>query len=66
MDQPRFSPRERQVLKLFAKGKSQKEIGEELGISDRTVNTYLTTARVRAGQPSSTALLVLAVREGWV
>ncbi|MDZ7847817.1 MAG: response regulator transcription factor [Owenweeksia sp.] len=40
-DKPiKLSQREIEVLKLLSSGKSNKEISEELGISDKTVSTY--------------------------
>ncbi len=40
-DKPiKFSKREIEVLKLLSSGKSNKEVSEELGISDKTVSTY--------------------------
>lgn len=36
-----LSPRERQVLELVWAGKMQSEIARELGISTKTVSTYL-------------------------
>lgn len=36
-----LSPQERRVLALVAAGKTNKEIGEQLGLSDNTVKNYL-------------------------
>ena len=36
----KLSTRESEVLKLLSIGKSNKDISEELGISDKTVSTY--------------------------
>jgi len=36
-----LTPREREVLKLIASGRANKEIGNELGISERTVKTHI-------------------------
>ena len=36
-----LTPREREVLKLVASGRANKEIGGELGISERTVKTHI-------------------------
>jgi predicted ATPase/DNA-binding CsgD family transcriptional regulator len=41
-DLRRLSPRERQVLCLIAKGRKDREVAEELGISSRTVTTLVT------------------------
>jgi DNA-binding NarL/FixJ family response regulator len=36
-----LTPREREVLKLVASGRANKEIGSELGITERTVKTHI-------------------------
>jgi DNA-binding NarL/FixJ family response regulator len=36
-----LTPREREVLRLVASGRANKEIGAELGISERTVKTHI-------------------------
>ena len=36
-----LSPQERRVLALVAEGKTNKEIGQALGLSDKTVKNYL-------------------------
>ena len=36
-----LTPREREVLRLVASGRANKEIGGELGISERTVKTHI-------------------------
>jgi DNA-binding NarL/FixJ family response regulator len=36
-----LTPREREVLKLIASGRANKEIGNDLGISERTVKTHI-------------------------
>ncbi len=36
-----LTPREREVLRLIASGRSNKEIGAQLGISERTVKTHI-------------------------
>jgi len=36
-----LSPQERRVLELVARGKTNKEIGTELGLSDKTIKNYL-------------------------
>jgi two-component system response regulator DevR len=39
-----LSPQERRVVALVAEGKTNKEIGRELGLSDKTVKNYLSNA----------------------
>ncbi len=61
-------PSEREVglLGLLAAGRSNDEIGFELGITVRTVESHLRRLFVRYGVFSRTELAMLAVREGWI
>lgn len=70
---PRQSPpveplteREREVLRLVAEGKANKEIARELGIGDRTVRTHVTSILGKLGLVSRTQAAIYAVREGLV
>jgi DNA-binding NarL/FixJ family response regulator len=49
LDQVKVSPREQQVLNLLVQGCSNKEIGDQLNISLRTVKQHLRMLFVRAG-----------------
>ena len=62
----RLQPREVQVLRLAAKGISNKEIGRELKISDRTVQTHLIRVFRKLGVSSRTEAVLRALREGWI
>lgn len=44
-----LSPRQRQCLRLVARGWEAKDIGRELGISDLTVKNHLSAARTALG-----------------
>jgi DNA-binding NarL/FixJ family response regulator len=44
-----LAPRERQVLQLMAEGRSNLGIGEELGLSDRTVESYAAKVFTKLG-----------------
>jgi DNA-binding NarL/FixJ family response regulator len=57
-----LSPREREVLKLIAEGKSRKEIGKILGISVRTLDTHRTNILLKLGCKSTAELVHYAVR----
>ncbi|HET7181277.1 MAG TPA: response regulator transcription factor [Candidatus Limnocylindrales bacterium] len=60
------SDREIAVLRLLAGGSSSDEIGAQLAISTRTVESHLRRMFDRYGVVSRTELAVLALREGWV
>jgi two-component system response regulator NreC len=61
-EQARLSPREREVLKLIAEGKSRKEIGKRLNISVRTLDTHRTNILLKLGCKSTAELVHYAVR----
>ena len=60
---PKLSPRQEQVLELMAEGLTNKEIGEQLGVTERTVKAYAQelydklNARNRAGAVAEAAKL---------
>jgi len=59
-------PRELDILRLVAKGMSNKVIAEELFISERTVQTHLVNIFRKLGVSSRTQAVLYALREGWV
>jgi DNA-binding NarL/FixJ family response regulator len=58
LDPRRLTPREEHVATLAALGRSNKEIGDSLGISDSTVATQLSSALVKLGLESRALLPV--------
>lgn len=56
------SPRERQVLRFLADGKSNKEIGTILDISTRTVESYRARIMLKLDLHSTAALVRYAIR----
>jgi DNA-binding CsgD family transcriptional regulator len=48
-DNPRLTPRERQVVNLIASGKSAKQAARELGIGAGTIKIHLKSARAKNG-----------------
>jgi two-component system, NarL family, response regulator LiaR len=58
--------RELQILRLAAKGISNKEIGTELKISDRTVQTHLIRIFRKLGVNSRTEAVLHALKVGWL
>ena len=56
-----LSERERQVLELLVAGRTNKEIGAELGIEERTVKLHVSRLMHKAGVDNRIALSVFAV-----
>lgn len=56
-----LSDRERQVLELLVAGRTNKEIGAELGIEERTVKLHVSRLMRKAGVDNRIALSVYAV-----
>lgn len=50
------------MLKLLAAGKTNKEIGKELGISARTVEAHRTQLKERLNVQTVSELVILALR----
>jgi len=61
-----LTPRELDVIRLVAEGLSNKEIGQQLAISPRTVNFHLDNLFAKLGVRSRTEAAILALRQGWV
>ena len=62
----RPTERELAVLRLLAVGKSNREIGEALGISDGTVKIHVTHLLAKLGVTSRAEAIATAVRRGLV
>ncbi|MDJ1131105.1 response regulator [Streptomyces iconiensis] len=70
-DRPTLAPREVDVLLEWFQSESKAMVGESLGISVRTVNTYLDRVRIKyanAGRPATTKanLVARAIQDGLV
>jgi DNA-binding NarL/FixJ family response regulator len=63
-DEPRLTPREREVLRLLSRGQTNKEIGAELFLSPETVRTHVHKAVVRLGVRNRTEAVAKGLREG--
>ena len=59
-----LTPREREVLGLLARGKANKQIARELGISEKTVKAHLTRVFESIGVTDRTAAALWAQRHG--
>ncbi|HEY8394014.1 MAG TPA: response regulator transcription factor [Thermaerobacter sp.] len=58
--------REFEVLQLVAEGASNREIGERLFISEKTVKNHITSIFRKLGVSDRTQAVIHAIREGWV
>lgn len=65
-DSSGLTEREREVLLLIAEGKSNKDIGEELHISIKTVKTHVSNLLMKCELEDRTQLAIYAHRKGWV
>jgi len=65
LDAP-LSDREEEVLRRIAWGQSNKQIGGELGISTKTVETYKSRIGEKLGLRTRTEMVRYAVQKGWL
>lgn len=61
-----LTDREGEVLALVAEGFTNKLIGAQLGISERTVKNHLTSIMTKLRATDRTHSVVTAVRLGWL
>jgi DNA-binding NarL/FixJ family response regulator len=61
-----LTEREMDILRLVGKGLTNKEIGRELYISDRTVQAHLSNIFAKLDVSSRTEAVMHAVRQGWI
>ena len=64
--EPVLSAREREVLERIARGVTQREIAESLGLSVKTVETYRARIADKLGLESRAALVDYAIRVGYL
>ena len=61
-----LTPRERQVAELIARGGQNKRIALELGISEKTVKSHVSSILRKLDLADRTQVALYVVREGWV
>jgi DNA-binding NarL/FixJ family response regulator len=61
-----LSDREAAVVRLVAKGFSNKEISSQLALSVKTIETYRSRAAEKLGLRTRAALVRYATLEGWM
>jgi two-component system, NarL family, response regulator LiaR len=63
---PALTPRETAVLDLLAQGNSNKQIAQQLHISEETVKTHVRNVLAKLNVPSRTQAALYAVRSGLI
>jgi len=66
MQEPQLSPRELEVLQSLASGRSNKEIGVQLFISEGTVKTHVASLLAKLGVAGRTSAVREAVHRGLI
>jgi two-component system, NarL family, response regulator LiaR len=61
-----LTPRETQILKMIARGQSNKHIAKELDVAERTVKTHITSLLSKLGLTSRTQAALFALKQGLV
>ena len=65
--QPRpVTDRQLEILVNVARGKTNRQIGETLGISERTVRNHMRSILQRLSSSDRTHAVVLAIGNGWI
>ena len=63
---PDLTPREAEVLRLIARGRSNRDIAAGLGISVKTVEFHKAKCVAKLGLPSRADIVRYAISEGWM
>jgi DNA-binding NarL/FixJ family response regulator len=61
-----LTPREREVLRRFARGENTKTIAGELGVSPKTVSNLITEIKDKLGQWEPAQLVHYAIKHGYI
>lgn len=61
---PRLSPREREVLRLIAAGKSNKEIANDLGVTERTAKFHVTAILTKLNAENRAGAVTIGMEKG--
>jgi DNA-binding NarL/FixJ family response regulator len=61
-----LTPRELEVLEAVARGLRNREIAEEIGLTEQTVKNHMTSILRRLGMRNRTLAVAYAVRNAWI
>lgn len=60
-----MTEREKQIIKLVCRGLLYKNIADELGLSKRTIESYITTIQTKIGGQKVNDIITYAIKMGW-
>lgn len=60
-----LTPREKEVLRLIVQGKDNREIAQELFLSEKTVKNYVTNILTKLNLEDRVKLVIFAIQEGF-
>jgi two-component system NarL family response regulator len=66
LSHPELSPRELEVLRLVASGRSNKEIGQQLQVTEHTVKAHLKSMLAKLGAIGRTEAIAIATKRGLI
>jgi len=66
LDYPKPTPRQLQILELFANGFTTRQIGLELHIANQTVKNHLSSMRDRMEIDTTYQAIAIAVQNKWI
>jgi DNA-binding NarL/FixJ family response regulator len=61
-----ITDRQLEILRNVARGQTNREIGERLGISERTVRNHMRSILKRLASSDRTHAVVVAIGNGWI
>ena len=61
-----FGPRELEIIRLTARGLTNKEIADEINVSPRTVQAHMVNIFRKSGTNSRTQAVYFALQKGWI
>jgi DNA-binding NarL/FixJ family response regulator len=65
-DQPHLTDRQLEILVHVARGRTNREIGSVLNISERTVRNHMRTINKKLSTGDRTRAVVIAIESGWI
>jgi DNA-binding NarL/FixJ family response regulator len=63
---PRITDRQLEILVHVARGRTNRQIGQALGISERTVRNHLQAILHKLASTDRTQAVVVAIERGWI